>query len=289
VDFTFFDIKSICGFTAALRIVEKTTRRKWSFPTQNKRPPIDIFRFFVNHIRRLGYSMSYIRVDEAGECARSKEFMRLCSKEFHMVVQTTGGYNSSNNGPVESPNRPDKRTIRMLLMSSPLSNAFWCYALQYTDFISNNSLHSGTKKVPSQHLSGTAGIVPPSRMVIFGSKMRIIQELKSFRALSARTSGDPREVFQFVSPSSQAPPLASHDAYFVGFQNHSTVMLGYQPQKHKIIRVHHALVDEFGCTLQDTKLSPAEYLLRHHPTMNLTEATEYRVFLPHRTSHTGIY
>ena len=279
VDYTFFDVKSIRGFTAALRIVEKTTRRKWSFPTRNKRPPIDIFRFFVNHIRRLGYSMSYIRVDEAGECARSEEFMGLCTTEFHIVVQTTGGYNSSNNGPVESPNRPDKRIIRMLLMSSLLSNAFWCFALQYTDFISNNSLHSSTKKIPCQHLSGTAGVVPPSRMLIFGSKMRIIRELKSFRALSARTGGDPREVLQFINPSSQAPHTISHDAYFVGFQNHSTVMLGYQPQKHRIVRVHHAVVDEFGCTLKDAKLSPAEYLLRHHPTMNLTDATEYSTLI----------
>jgi hypothetical protein len=280
IDFTFFDKVSIRGFTSAIRFVEKTTRRKWSFPGRNKRPPLAILRYFVNHMRALGYSMAFIRVNEAGEIARSEAVMRLCYEELNIVVQTTGGYNSTNNGPVESPNRPDKRMIRMMLMTANLPSTFWCFSLQYCDYIANNSLHSYTKRVPCHHMCGTAGILPPAKMPIFGSKMSIIKQLKSLRALSARTDGDPRAVMNFVIPPTQPAQPINHDALFIGFQNHSTVMICYVPATHSIVRAHHAIIDEFGCTLRSTTRTPAEYLLHHHPTMDLTAVEDYQQLIP---------
>ena len=46
-DFTFYNIKSIRGFTSSLTIIDAKTRRVWVFCTPNKRPPIDIMCFFL--------------------------------------------------------------------------------------------------------------------------------------------------------------------------------------------------------------------------------------------------
>ena len=42
------------------------------------------------------------------------------------------------------------------------------------------------------------------------------------------------------------------------------------PAARRIRRVHHCILDKFGCGFDGDKLSPGEYLLRHHLTMDLT-------------------
>ena len=46
LDFTFFNVTSIRGFTAVLVIVEATTRYLWFFPCRHKNAPIDLCLFF---------------------------------------------------------------------------------------------------------------------------------------------------------------------------------------------------------------------------------------------------
>ena len=58
---------------------------------------------FVGNLRLQGYSADVVRMDEDGSLARSTEFMKTCIEELKLIIQTTGGYNSENNGMVEYP------------------------------------------------------------------------------------------------------------------------------------------------------------------------------------------
>ena len=275
-DFTFFNVMSLRGFVASFQAVDATSRNAWSFPTRHKRPPIDIAYFLVCHLRRQGYPVISIRVDEGGELARSTEFMKLCYDTLQVRVETTGGYASTINGMVEAPHRTLKRSSRCLLVSAGLPDTMWCFAFSFATLLHNNVIHTVTKKIPCVHFSGTTNsMIQPSRLFVFGSKMRIIKDLKSKRALAARTGGDPRDVTQpYVSPvdPDNLPSTPSHDGIFVGYSNHSRVMLCYNSAKNRLFRVHHALVDEMGIALKDTSLAPSEYLLRNFPLLGNVES-----------------
>ena len=56
------------------------------------------------------------------------------------------------------------------------------------------------------------------------------------------------------------------DAHFVGFGNHSTVILGWDPEKHKIRRFHHCYIDEFNTRVnKDQVATPNTVILRDLP------------------------
>ena len=54
-DFIIINVVSIRGFKSALLITEVCTRRKYGFPTRSRSPPLAIFRYFVNHMRKMGF------------------------------------------------------------------------------------------------------------------------------------------------------------------------------------------------------------------------------------------
>ena len=248
-----------------MTVVEATSRRQWVYPSRHKRPPTQIVIFLVNILRYQKYPVLRIRVDEGGELARSTSFLKTLVDVLHVVIETTGGYNSENNGKVEAAHRPAKRGVRMMLMTAGLSDRFWCFALQYQTFIKNNSIHSQTKQVPEHHFNSRSSLYPLSNIPIFGARARIVRKTKELQALEPRTGGDPRLISNFVPDADLPRQPLSHDGIFVGFANHPRVMLVWEPKKHRISRVAHGIVDEFAGNLKDDKLSPAEFLLRNHP------------------------
>ena len=60
-------------------------------------------------MRLKGYTANVARVNKDGALANSTEFMHTLTNILKMTVETTGGYNSTNNGMVESPIKPLKR------------------------------------------------------------------------------------------------------------------------------------------------------------------------------------
>ena len=76
-DFCFMNKPSICGFTCVLVIVDARTRRLWVFCTPNKRPPVDILRYFLHTLRHEGKNngrgVQFMRTDKGGELARNTE------------------------------------------------------------------------------------------------------------------------------------------------------------------------------------------------------------------------
>ena len=102
--------------------------------------------------------------------------------------------------------------------------------------------------------------------------MCIIKDLKSERALSARTSGDPRILSDDPVPATTLDPLDSPSTAFcgrfMGFGNNKAVMLVLiitvtdGITSYKLRRAHHALVDEFGLSANPTdKPLPNELIL----------------------------
>ncbi len=111
--------------------------------------------FLISNLRFQNYPIAAIRVDEGGELARSTEFMKMCHHQLKLNVQTTGTYDSTSNGKVESPHKTLKRMSRTMLVSAGLPDSFWCFALQYAVFIHNNFLHLVTKRVSIHHFAGS--------------------------------------------------------------------------------------------------------------------------------------
>ena len=114
MDFLFYNKVSFRGFTAALIIVERTSRYTWIFPTRSKGAPIHLCLYFFNQLIRLGLPCVRCRTDEDGALIRCTEFCKMVQQKLNMVMESTGGYNSSLNGTVESPIRPLKIKTRAM-------------------------------------------------------------------------------------------------------------------------------------------------------------------------------
>ena len=85
-----------------------------------------------------GYSADELHVDEDVSLAQSTEFQRTVVKELNMVIQTMGGYNSENNGVVESPIKPIKWMIRAFLIGAAMPDLVWCFAFLYAIYVMNH-------------------------------------------------------------------------------------------------------------------------------------------------------
>ena len=263
-DFIIFNTESCRQFKSALLITEATTRMKWAFTTRSRNVPVQQFRFLVNHLRQQGYSVNELRVDEDGALARSTNFMKLCHEELNMAVQSTGGYNSENNGLVESPIRPIKQMVRAFLVGAGLPDKLWCYAFIYAVYILNHRYNRAIKTMPIVKWRDANYEVNPNDMYIFGSKCYIINAVAHKKQLQMRADKDPRDYMGMTVDESELP--LHFDGFFVGYASHSTVILVYDPETETVKRCHHGYVDEYNVRVLDTeRLSPNSVLLQDLP------------------------
>ena len=117
MSFAFFNVESTRGFTSTFVALCSANSHPFGFPSRSKRPPLDTLKFLVTKLRNQDKKVSFIRVDEDGELARSSEFM----KKFHnmnIIVQTICGYSSSINDKSEIPNKALANIMRALLLNS---------------------------------------------------------------------------------------------------------------------------------------------------------------------------
>ena len=95
---------------------------------------------------------------------------------------------------------------------------------------------------------------------IFGSKLYAITKLEAKKQLQARTEKDPRDYIGITVDPEDVHPVA--DGYFVGYSNHTTVILGWDPEKHTVRRFHHCYIDEFNTGInEDEKATPNTVIL----------------------------
>ena len=116
MDFSFFNVESISGFTSTFVAICSATSYPFGFTSRIKRPPLDILKFIVSTLRNQDKKVAFVQVDEYGELSRYSELTKTCNK-MNITVQTTGGYASSINGKNESPNNTLDNTTRAFLLN----------------------------------------------------------------------------------------------------------------------------------------------------------------------------
>ena len=213
VDFSFFSVVSIRGFTSALDIACASTSYPIGFPTKSKAPPIEILRWLLGTLRSMGYVVNFLRVDEGGELANSSSFAKFVFKS-DCILESTGAGNSTNNGKVERQNRTKADMVRAelstlaLLMKDDLPEdieieKFWCLCYCHANFVKRRMYHHVHKNTPHFLVTGTK---PSAReLVPLGSFMTV------------------------VHPNKQLLPKLSTQrskrVYFMGYSNHTKIRL----------------------------------------------------------------
>ena len=261
LDFTFFNVTSIYGYTAGLLAIDATTRMTWGFPTRSKRPPVHILRFLIRVLRKQGRNIQALRLDEGGELARSSDFMSV-AHHLDLVVESTGGYTSSLNGKAERPFRTIKNMIRVQLMSRAIDDKLWCCCFQYSIWLLRRLYNRTINDIPILLWFNNNIQLHHKEFLIFGCKVYIVNSNDKKPALSPRTLRDPRK---FTNATSVQLDQQA-DGYFVGYGATTKVMLVYNPTTHRIQRTHHAYADPFDIRLhQNEKLTPGSLHLREYP------------------------
>lgn len=135
LDFSFYNVVSIRGFSSVIDIICASTRYSFSFPTRPKRVPLDILKWLFAILNKENKTVRIIRVDEDGALARSREFCKLVQLQ-NISLQTTGGYMSSLNGMIERPHRDAHKATRINIGSNiHLPENLWYYVRTYWKYI----------------------------------------------------------------------------------------------------------------------------------------------------------
>ena len=90
MDFSFFNVVSIHGFTSNFVAICSDNSYPFGFPSIRKHLTLETLKFLVATLGNMDNKVSFIRVDEDGELSRSYEFIKICDK-MNITLQTTGG------------------------------------------------------------------------------------------------------------------------------------------------------------------------------------------------------
>ena len=122
MDFSFFNVESIRGFTSTFVAICSTILYPFEFPSRSKRTPLDILKFLVTTLRNKDKKFEFIRVDEDEALSRYSEFMKICHN-MNIIFQTTDA--SSLNGKSKNPNKTLANITRALLVNSSHKKELW--------------------------------------------------------------------------------------------------------------------------------------------------------------------
>ena len=229
--------------------------------------------WFVKNMRRLGYSVNELRVDEDGALTRATNFMKFCHEELEMSVQGTGGYNSINNGMAESPIKPVKRMVRLFLLGAGMPDKLWCYAFMFAIHMLNHTWNRMIKNIPIVKWMDGNYEIDSKDLLIFGSKCYIVTKADVKKQLQMRSEKDPRDYLEVTVDEDDLPQHC--DGYLVGYASHTTVILVWDPETKKVRRAHHAFVDEYNVrVLESEQLTPNSVLLQDLPPSVLNNKGE---------------
>ena len=135
MEFSFFSIDIIHGFTSTFVAICTATSYPFGFLLRSKRSPIYILKFFVATLRNQYKKVSFILVDEDGALEISSEFMR----KFHNInipVQNTGvDVPSLNRERSEIPNNKMAYITRKILINPIHKKGLLLLAYKYTIWV----------------------------------------------------------------------------------------------------------------------------------------------------------
>ena len=135
---------------------------------------------------------------------------------MNIIVQTTGGYDSSLNGKSEIPNKTLDNITRALFLNSSHKKELWCFAYQYAIWLSRQTENRLRGDVPYFLWHG----IRPSykHIKIWGVRVYIINGSAIRKKLDDR----------------------SHRGYFMGYAATTGFILYWKPDQPFIIhRAHH--------------------------------------------------
>jgi len=147
IDFSFWNVCSIRGFTCLLSVIDGKDRMLWNFPTTSKRVPLSILAYLFTMLEREGVIIESVRADEDGALANNSEFSDFLIQQ-KISLQTTGGYTSFLNGKVDQHHCTIAQMVHSLLLNSGLPSNSWCYAAEATADIYRYTLHSTLGTTP---------------------------------------------------------------------------------------------------------------------------------------------
>ena len=244
IDYSFWNHKSIRGFTSLLTAVCLSTRYSFVFPTRNKRPPLATIQWFIKTLRRQGFPVLYIQTDEGGELGRSTDFLQLLT-DSACIYMGTGRSGSSFNGLVERPNRTIANSVRAKLLNASLPDEFWCYAAEDANFKLRRMLHMAIDVTPYQAWTGKKPQY--SDMKIWGSHVYVVDTDVTRAKLDKRT----------------------YVGLFMKFSATTKIIVYYNPKTRKFGRTSHAYFDELniGYHKDLPTISTGKRLVQAYPTI----------------------
>ena len=219
MDYEFFGVTSVRGFSAGLNITFAATSYTMCFPAPSRSPPVDLVRYILTILKNMGYKIIFIQVDEDGALAQSTEFCRMVQKDIKCLLETIGGDNINNNGISERSNFTSRAdmiqsllTTMYLLFGKHLPqgitiNMFWCFAYTHSGHVMRCLYNQSHKEIPyflvhKQRPSLRECVIPGSIMAIVSHKKNTLKKLDETRGIKG---------------------------FFLGFSNHTSVQLYFDP------------------------------------------------------------
>ena len=145
-----------------------------------------------------------------------------------------------------------------------MPDIIWCYAFCWAIYVMNHRYNRSIDNLPIVKWCDGNYELHTKDLFIFGSKVYSVTKAEAKKQLQARTEKDPRDYIGITIDEDELPQHV--DGYFVGYANHTTILLAYDPESHTVKRIYHAYVDEYNVrTLQDEKLTPNLVILKDMP------------------------
>ena len=138
MDFAFFNVEIIRGFTSTVVAICSTTSYHFVFLSRSKFPPLDSLKYLFSTLRKQDKKVAFLRVYKYRALKISSKFMRT-HNNMNIIVQTTGGYASLLNGKNKIPNNTFSDITRAFIINSNQNKLIWLFAYQYAIWISRKN------------------------------------------------------------------------------------------------------------------------------------------------------
>ena len=147
IDFSFYKITSICGFTFIITVVCAKTRILWVFPTASKITPVHVIRFILTTLMNEQHPCKCVRADVYSSFANSTDVTNLLVDELKISMETTGGDASWLNGNNKRHNRSIHNMVRAALLYIHQHENKCCCAAEKPAAVHICRIHSALKNI----------------------------------------------------------------------------------------------------------------------------------------------
>ena len=148
-------ITSRDGYNCYLIIVDKFSGYMWVMLSNNKEPPLEFVKTFLEKHGDRNSPIRQVRTDQGGELWSSTDYKEVVTKAG-FILEPTGAGNPKQNGQAEAPNKTLGRLMRGMLYNAGLGSEYWSYALTHAVYVKNRLPHTKfhLKMSPYESLTG---------------------------------------------------------------------------------------------------------------------------------------